>query len=152
MVQYLLYIGTIGPIYKRYWSDETKELLESTCGSTTRTARRFKEEVGGLNTILVIIVDDQRHPQHQSEGLHLCDLHYHQFCVPPISSQLPTSTSPLVRHKGRRSHCLSEINVLFGAEVFGDGDAVEVLADLTVMDGGDVEEQDEADEDEHGGD
>lgn len=47
---------------------------------------------------------------------------------------------------------LSQVNVLLTAEVLGDGDAVEVLADLAVMDGGDVEEKYETDEDEHGGD
>ena len=53
---------------------------------------------------------------------------------------------------GWPSDRLSQVNVLLTAEVLGDGDAVEVLADLAVMDGRDVEEKDETDEDEHGGD
>ncbi len=40
----------------------------------------------------------------------------------------------------------SEVNILICAKVFCDWNAVEVLADLTVMDGGDVEEEKEADE------
>jgi hypothetical protein len=39
----------------------------------------------------------------------------------------------------------SEVNILICAEVFCDRDAVEVLADLTVMDGSDVEEEKESD-------
>lgn len=42
----------------------------------------------------------------------------------------------------------SQVNVLIGAKVFGDGNAVEVLADLAVVDGSDVEEQQQADEEE----
>ena len=45
-----------------------------------------------------------------------------------------------------------QVDVLIRAEVLGDGDAVEVLADLAVVDGSDVEEEEEADkEEEHGG-
>ena len=39
-----------------------------------------------------------------------------------------------------------EVDVLVGAKVLGDGDAVEVLADLAVVNGRDVEEEQEADE------
>ena len=46
----------------------------------------------------------------------------------------------------RRSTVDPEVDVLIGAEVFGDWNAVEVLADFAVVDGGDVEEQQEADE------
>ena len=46
----------------------------------------------------------------------------------------------------RRSAVDPEVNVLVGAEVFGDWNAVEVLADFAVVDGGDVEEQQEANE------
>ena len=42
-----------------------------------------------------------------------------------------------------------EVDVLVGAKVLGDGDAVEVLADLAVVDRRDVKEEQEADE-EHG--
>ncbi len=39
-----------------------------------------------------------------------------------------------------RSAVHSEVNILICAKVFCDWNAVEVLADLTVMDGGDVKE------------
>lgn len=41
-----------------------------------------------------------------------------------------------------------EINVLGGAKVPGEGEAVEVAADLAVVDGDDVEEEDEKEEQE----
>ena len=44
-----------------------------------------------------------------------------------------------------------QIDVLVRAEVLGDGDAVEVLADLAVVDGRDVEEEEEPDEEEDDG-
>ena len=56
------------------------------------------------------------------------------------------------RRGGGGSDSFPEVDILLGAEVLGDGDAVEVLADLAVVDGGDVEEEDETDKDEHGGD
>ena len=42
-----------------------------------------------------------------------------------------------------------EVDVLVGAKVLGDGDAVEVLADLTVVNRRDVEEEQEADEEDN---
>ena len=51
----------------------------------------------------------------------------------------------------RRSHLHPEIDVLVGAEVLGDGDAVEVLARLAVVDGGHVEQQQQANQHEQRG-
>ena len=47
--------------------------------------------------------------------------------------------------------CL-QVDVLFAAKVLGDWNAVEVLANLTVLDGADVKEQDESNENEDGED
>ena len=44
-----------------------------------------------------------------------------------------------------------QVDVLIRAEILGDGDAVEVLADLAVVDGGDVEEEEEANKEEDDG-
>ena len=53
------------------------------------------------------------------------------------------------RRGGGGSDSFPEVDILLGAEVLGDGDAVEVLADLAVVDRRDVKEEQEADE-EHG--
>lgn len=43
----------------------------------------------------------------------------------------------------------TEINVLICTEIFGDRDAIEVFADLTVMDGCDVEKKEKANEEQN---
>ena len=48
-----------------------------------------------------------------------------------------------------RSTVDSQVNVLIRTKVFGDRDAVEVLADLAVVDGSDVEEEQKSDEEEN---
>jgi len=53
-----------------------------------------------------------------------------------------------VRQVRTRSHRLPQIDILLGTEILGDGDAVKVFADLTVVDGSDIEEQDKSDKDE----
>ena len=46
---------------------------------------------------------------------------------------------------------LSQVNVLFRTKIFCDGNTIEVLADLTVVDWCDVKEKDESDKDENAG-
>ena len=41
---------------------------------------------------------------------------------------------------------LSQVNVLFRTKIFCDGNTIEVFADLTVVDGGDVKQEDETHE------
>ena len=59
-----------------------------------------------------------------------------------------TSWSHLVTPKGavESSDVCVQVDVLVCAKVLGDGDAVEVLADLAVVDRRDVEKEQEADE------
>ena len=82
----------------------------------------------------------------------LCfDLIFLSCWLEPLLQNIQTKASSKREVWFSRSNSFSQIYILFRTEVLGDGNAVEVFADLAVVDGSDIEQKNETNKDEDTG-